>query len=412
MANAERYVMNAQAKIASNDLNSVVAQFAGQLGNDDVNILAQAIANFEVQMNKFEIMTTNNRGHIQTGDAILFGVIRIAKELADEVSAPLNCLLTTWVNARWRNQDVHLNHAHLLFKVYGASKIDSEEELSQLAIAVNKFFIFSQKDLIGQLSVDALDLIDTIAIQSLQELGLFPKSFDSVWVSPFKHSIYMNLANVIIGMGTDSLIVKRYFDEFHGAIETLNDLYDYHEFYKEFHFRNTLNQSEKARLMVNFLNHPAKTKLLMSMNHNRIGFMPLFRNFRNSELWNDNQWIIEPNATIINYSSQVFLNRESFNHALQNPKAYVDFFADPDHLKLEDLHHVNVILLEMLHRHPKYLKLIKSLKSLYLRESTFEMLTKYSFHSEEDLNSVEAILNDLLQYDDAVMLLKNINKHI
>lgn len=381
--------MNAQVKthVELNKLKHIAVNFPHST-KEEHEVILGLLQQFEQSMNKFEIMTTNRRGHVQTGDAIIFGVVRIAKELADEVSAPLKDLLSVWVKDRWRNQEVHQNRVHQLFKVFCASKVDSDEEINQVMETVMDFFILPQKELLAQLSEVTMNELP-IALQNVFEaMDYLPTSKEVVWESPFRFSIYMNIANVIIGFGTDSLIVKRYFDEFHGAIETLQDLYDYHEFFKEFNYRNTLNASEKARLMVNFLNQTAKTKLLMSMNHNRIGFMPLFRNFRDSTLWDDDQWVLKQGQPVKNYTSQVFLTEGAYQLALKSPKLFVGFFADPNNENLEASHHANVILLEMYLQAPEYLTLIKSLQCILLNELTLKVLGEFSYHDQSDLDLV------------------------
>lgn len=388
-----RKTMNAQVKLNTelNKLQHIAVNFPHST-KDEHEIILGLLQHFENSMNKFEIMATNRRGHVQTGDAIIFGVVRIAKEMADEVSAPLKDLLSVWVKDRWRNQEVHQNRVHQLFKVFCASKIDSDDEIEQVMATVMDFFIYPQKELVAQLSEATVDGLP-IALQNVfSELNYLPTNQEVLWESPFRFPIYMNIANVIIGFGTDSLIVKRYFDEFHGAIETLQDLYDYHEFFKEFNYRNTLNASEKARLMVNFLNQTAKTKLLMSMNHNRIGFMPLFRNFRDSTIWDDDQWVLKQGQPVKNYTSQVFLTKESYQYALSKPKAFVDFFADPNDENIEACHHANVIFLEMYLQNPSYLILIKGLQCVLLKDLTLKLMAEFSYHDPKDLELVSNLL--------------------
>jgi len=384
-----RYTMNAQVKLNTdlNNLQHIAVNFPHSTKEEHQTILG-LLNHFEKSMNKFEIMATNRRGHVQTGDAIIFGVVRIAKELADEVSAPLKDLLSVWVKDRWRNQEIHQNRVHQLFKVFCASKVDSDEEISQVMETVLDFFILPQKELLAQLSEATLNDLPAALQNVFTAKDYLPTSHQVVWESPFRFPIYMNIANVIIGFGTDSLIVKRYFDEFHGAIETLQDLYDYHEFFKEFNYRNTLNASEKARLMVNFLNQTAKTKLLMSMNHNRLGFMPLFRNFRDSTLWGDDQWVLQKGQPVKNYTSQVFLTESAYQLALSQPKLFVDFFTDPNDENLEASHHANVILLEMYLQDPNRLTLIKSLQCILLKELTLKVLGEFSYHDQNDLDLV------------------------
>lgn len=388
--------MNAQVKLHT-DLNKVklVEVNFPHSTKDEHKAILGLLEQFEKSMNKFEIMTTNRRGHVQTGDAIIFGVVRIAKELADEVTAPLKNLLSVWVKDRWRNQEVHQNRVHQLFKVFCASKVDSNDEINQVMETVMDFFILPHKELLAQLSEATMDDLP-VALQGVfSALNYLPANLDVEWQSPFRFPIYMNIANVIIGFGTDSLIVKRYFDEFHGAIETLHDLYDYHEFYKEFNYRNTLNASEKARLMVNFLNQTAKTKLLMSMNHNRIGFMPLFRNFRDSTLWDDDQWVLKQGEPVKNYTSQVFLTEGSYQLALASPKLFVDFFTDPNNEDLEASHHANVILLEMYLQDPERLTLIKSLQCILLNKLTLKVLGEFCYHDQNDLDLISNLLTAL-----------------
>lgn len=388
--------MNAQVKLHTelNKLQHIAVNFPHST-KEEHEIILGLLQQFENSMNKFEIMATNRRGHVQTGDAIIFGVVRIAKELADEVSAPLKDLLSVWVKDRWRNQEVHQNRVHQLFKVFCASKIDSDDEINQVMSTVLDFFIFPQKELLAQLSEVTMNDLPVALQNVFSGLNYLPTSQEVVWESPFRFPIYMNIANVIIGFGTDSLIVKRYFDEFHGAIETLQDLYDYHEFFKEFNYRNTLNASEKARLMVNFLNQTAKTKLLMSMNHNRIGFMPLFRNFRDSTLWDDDQWVLKQGQPVKNYTSQVFLTEGSYQLALKSPKLFVDFFTDPNNENIEAGHHANVILLEMYLQDPDRLTLIKSLQCILLNELTLKVLNEFSYHDQEDLDLVSNLMVSL-----------------
>ena len=388
-----RKTMNAHVDLnsVSDSLKHIAVNFHHATQEEHGVILA-LLNHFEQSLNKFEIMATNRRGHVQTGDAVIFGVVRIAKELSDEVSVPLKDLLSVFIKDRWRNQEVHQNRVHQLFKVFCASKVDSDAELNEVVETIMDFFILPQKDLLAQLSESTLSDLSTSFQNLLTSMDYLPTNHDAVWESPFRFGIYMNLANVIIGFGTDSLIVKRYFDEFHGAIETLHDLYDYHEFFKEFNYRNTLNPSEKARLMVNFLNQTATTKLLMSMNHNRKGFMPLFRNFRDSTLWDEDQWLLKQGQPVKNYTSQVFLTKESYQYALSKPKAFVDFFADPNDENIEACHHANVILLEMYLQNPSYLTLIKGLQCVLLKDLTLKLMAEFSYHDPKDLELVSNLL--------------------